>query len=179
MLRRVAGLDDGGDDVLLVGRELQAGDGLPRLQGERLARILQLLLRLRSLRGGRRGRGLTSSSSFCCFLSYSWLSVPRGGSPAAAGDAAAALSLSAPPPSRHCRRAVAGGGGERADVGHLHERAVFQRQDVEVAGAGERDAFAVRREIAGWLGIGGPGELARLAGGVVVNEEIAVAARRR
>ena len=70
-------------------------------------------------------------------------------------------------------RGAGGGRGGAADVGELHEQAAIQRHHVEVAVAGEGNAFAVLGEAGIGFGVGGLGELRDLAGGVVEGEEVA------
>ena len=94
----------------------------------------------------------------------------RWSAPAASATSAPARRLSA------CR----GAASFWPDVGHLRERPVLEREDVEVVGAGEgRCACRPARNRGLHLGVGGPGDLAGLAGGVVVDEQVAGAAYRR
>ena len=112
-----------------------------------------------------------SSRSFCSFLRYSWLGgafgrlAGRGGR----GWRRAAPAPESPPASA---RACHGRRARRADIGHLHQRSPVERHHVEILAPGERDALAVRKEAGIALGIGRPGDLLRLPGGLVVDEQV-------
>ena len=173
---RGGSFEDAGDHVLFVGRELQAAGGLARLQGEGLASAASCAARFFccSSRCSTRSR-TTWRSSFCSFLRYSWLSVPRASGVrrrrcrGSAGAASAALSASAAAEAASSAagrgRGAGGGRGRGADVGELHEQAAIQRHHVEVAVAREGNALAVLREAGIGFGVGGLGELRDLAGG--------------
>src|SRR5882724_12540816 len=87
--------------------------------------------------------------------------------------AALSLTLSAAKPSAstgdwgRCR-----GCASRGDLGHLHERACFERHHVQIAGAGKVDVFLVASEVRVSFGVGGGSDLAPLVCHVVVDEHV-------
>ncbi len=176
---RGGGFEDGGDDVLFVGRELQCAGGLAGLQRERLARVLrnalflllfaqfdaladhlqkfllfllEIFLAIGAARFG--GRGVTAGRGCCCGSTASTAALPAASATLAATTA--------------CGRGSGRRGG--ADIGELYEEAAIQRHQEEVAAARESDALAILGEARIGLGLAGLGELGDLAGGVVQRD---------
>ena len=71
------------------------------------------------------------------------------------------------------RRGLRRAGG--ANVGHLLQVAGVERHDVQIAAAREVDALAIGQKMRVGLGFAGVGELADLAVGRVIEEQVAIA----
>ncbi len=174
--------EDAGDDVLFVGRELEVAHGLARLESERLAGgILRTLLLLLFAEFDALADYLEELLLFFLEVLLTF-GAARFGSCGIAGRgcgaaSTAALASAAPEASLSTTagrgRSAGGGRGGAADVGELDELAVIERHHVEVAAAGEGDAFSVLGEAGIGFGVGGFGELNDFAGGVVEGIEVA------
>ncbi len=171
------GFHHGGDRVLLVGRKLQLGDRLVRPERERLARVFQLAFGLRLVTP--RGALADGFEELFLFLLQTLLA---GGGGLLAGGRFGRRRGTAPTASAESacdagwrRRGCTGG----ANVGHLLQVAGFERHDIKVAAAREIDAFAIGQKMRVGLGFGGVGDLANLAVGRVIDEEVAIAGINR
>jgi hypothetical protein len=169
------GFHHGGDRVFFVGRKSKFLDRLARLQREWLARVFSLAFCLGLLMPRR-----TIADSFEKLLLFLLQALLAG-----AGGFLVRSSLGrrpAAPPTppagstrearwRRLRRSGC------ANLGHLLDVAGAERHDEEVAAAREVDAFAVGQKMRVGLGLGGVSDLADLAVGRVVKEQVALAGK--
>jgi hypothetical protein len=159
---------------------LQLTCGLPRLQGERLARDLGLrflLLRFAQFAALPHYRDQLALDLLQILLAVralrlrSWIAPDRSGAPAAASSTAASAAHPAAASRRRCGCRTRRRGSP--DVADLRQHPAFERHYIEVAAAHEGDPLAVGREARRGLYLGGFGELLCFPSRVVEQEEVA------